>query len=95
MIDFALTMLNGHDRMRLNRARSSMVEQWPFKPLVAGTRFQPKAEVRALPRSSALTSRSKCGTGSNPSPVNRRGVFFISNYKYKAEKIIAWQSTPS
>jgi hypothetical protein len=37
MIDFALTMLIGHDRMRLNRARSSMVEQWPFKPLVAGS----------------------------------------------------------
>jgi hypothetical protein len=32
-----LTPLPAHDRMRLNRARSSMVEQWPFKPLVAGS----------------------------------------------------------
>ena len=44
MFDFALTMLNGHDRMRLNRARSSMVEQWPFKPLVAGS--SPAALIR-------------------------------------------------
>jgi hypothetical protein len=32
-----LTPQYARDRMRLNRARSSMVEQWPFKPLVAGS----------------------------------------------------------
>ncbi len=37
LFDFPLTLLNGNGRMRLNRARSSMVEQWPFKPLVAGS----------------------------------------------------------
>ena len=37
LFDIPLTMHVPHDRMRLNRARSSMVEQWPFKPLVAGS----------------------------------------------------------
>jgi hypothetical protein len=37
-----------HDRMRLNRARSSMVEQWPFKPLVAGS--SPAALIRKCPQ---------------------------------------------